>query len=333
MRGKFDLIFLFTDVDLIKLQNDMVKRKQMAFRPGTTANHWAQWKLYFTFCEHFKLQAIQPSEQTVCLYMEFLSRSFVAPNSIQNYVSGVRTLHKMLGVECTSLDSFGVKLMSRAILSTFMHSPYHRPPLSIRHLSDIVRTCLSLGEAGIVLKCAFVFLFFGCLRQSNIAPTTVGLFDARRNTSRGDILFHPPGLIFLMKWSKTLQGGNHALIPLPTLSNKLLCPVKAFLDMCDLIPAGDDSPLLLLKDANGGTNIVTLTFLKKCFKNILESLNIKEGYTLHSFRSGGAHAAFHGGAATDDVKTQGTWKSNICWKYIQAHPDTSSVPKVFEQIC
>jgi hypothetical protein len=46
------------------------------------------------------------------------------------------------------------------------------------------------------------------LRQSNLAPKTAAAFDIRRNTCRGDVICHPPGLVILLKWTKTLQKGS-----------------------------------------------------------------------------------------------------------------------------
>jgi hypothetical protein len=43
-----------------------------------------------------------PTVSKLCLYGEFLSRSFKSVNSIQNYISGVKTLHLLAGFEFPS---------------------------------------------------------------------------------------------------------------------------------------------------------------------------------------------------------------------------------------
>jgi hypothetical protein len=103
--------------------------------------------------------------------------------------------------------------------------------------------------------------------------------------------------------------------------------------MCEKIPADDSDPLLILKDnLVGPSTYVNIQFLQKMLRDILICLNIKGDYTLHSFRSGGASCTFHGGASVVDIQKQGTWKSQVFWKYIQPHPSTSSVPKVLKDI-
>ena len=52
--------FMIADTDLENLQRDMRARRQHAFRPGTSANQWSQWKLFISFCIHFNFRAIEP---------------------------------------------------------------------------------------------------------------------------------------------------------------------------------------------------------------------------------------------------------------------------------
>ena len=318
---------MFLDNDLSTLRSQTLARRAQAFRPGTTCNHIIQWRSYLGFCIFYDLKAIDPEPNTVCMFLEFLARTFKSPQSLINYLSGIRTMHKTLGIETLSLDSYEVKMMLRAFNITFRHIPFHRPPISIELLRDIVYICKNLGTTGTMLKCAFIFLFMGFLRQSNVAPSHQEKFDINRHTARGDVLYHPPGLILILKWTKTIQGGESALIPLPYIHKNILCPVTAFQEMCEKIPGTSMDPLLILPGQGSGNTQVTTKVLQLAFSDILAQLNVTIPYTLHSFRSGGASSCFHGGADPSDVKNHGTWKSNTFWKYIQPHPATSSVPK------
>jgi hypothetical protein len=104
---------------------------------------------------------------------------------------------------------------------------------------------------GITLKCAILFGFYAFLRQSNLAPKTAAAFDIRRNTCRGDVICHPPGLVILLKWTKTLQKGQRTLIPIPSIPGHPLCPVQAFNAMQTAIAATYNDPLLVLKKDTG----------------------------------------------------------------------------------
>ena len=52
------------------------------------------------------------------------------------------------------------------------------------------------------------------LRQSNLAPGSVGKFDATRHTTRADVAIQPPGLVIRVKWSKTNADNGPNLIVL-----------------------------------------------------------------------------------------------------------------------
>ena len=96
----------------------MRRRKQAAFRPGTNANHKSQIKAYLLFCNYYNLKDINPTTETICLFVEFLAASVNSPRVIHNYISGVRFLHKLLGLHPDSLYSFDLDLMMRSVTLT-----------------------------------------------------------------------------------------------------------------------------------------------------------------------------------------------------------------------
>ena len=172
-------VYLLADhtmTDLRCLKAASRKRRQQAFRPGTTRNHTQQFKLYLSFCLHFHLQDINPTADTICWYIEFLARSFQSPKSIKNYISGIRLLHKLTHVECPNLYSFEVHLHLRALPLTMNRFPKQKLPITLDLLLKLCQLSTPLGDIGKVLKCAFLFAFFGYLRQSNIAsPLSKGV--------------------------------------------------------------------------------------------------------------------------------------------------------------
>ena len=152
------------------LKRQTRKRMNRAFRPGTLANHKSQIKAYITFCLYFGLKDIDPDINTICMYVEFLTRSIQSPQTIKNYVSGVRYSHKCLHISSKSLDSHELNLMLRSISITMEHIPKKHVLVTPDYLRQIIWCCDTLGPLGSVLKCAFLFAFFGFLRVSNLAP-------------------------------------------------------------------------------------------------------------------------------------------------------------------
>ena len=231
------------------LETAVRKRKKQAFRPGTTKNHRRQFKLYLAFCLHYHLTDVNPSAHTLCLYVEFLARTFVSPQTIKKYISVIRLMHKCIGLNIPdSLNSFELGLMLRALDITSMHQPGQKQPLTLNMLKDICYLCDSIGNTGRVYKFAFLLSFYGVLRQSTLALKSQKDFDIKRHTCRGDVILHPPGLIVVLKWTKTQQtGAFNQAIPLPAIPKDPLCPVAAFKAMLLVSPTispNDPPPLV-----------------------------------------------------------------------------------------
>ena len=150
----------------------MLQRKQHAFRPGTRANHQSQFMLYLVFCAKYQLQDVNPSTETICLYAEFLGQRFQSSRSVRNYISGVRLLHKYIGIDAPSLVSFDLELMLRALALTLTSISNQRLPISLSILRQLCTLCQNIREVGLANKCAILFGFYGLLHQSNLAPPT-----------------------------------------------------------------------------------------------------------------------------------------------------------------
>lgn len=313
-----------SDVDLRVLQRATRQRKRQAFRPGTHANHKRQMSLFLSFCLHYDLQYINPASETLCMYAEFLARSFTSPRAIRNYISGIRLLHKYISVKCEALHSFQLDLVLRGIELSTRHIPNRKLPMTREILTSLVSLCDHLHRTGLAIKVALLFGYFGFLRQSNLAPKTIASFDPSRHTCRGDVLFQPPGLVILLKWSKTIQRGEKVhLIPLPAIPGSPLCPHAAYVSMLRAFPTMSQHDPLLQIRRPGSRRISPLTSeaLSRAFKSLMECLGHNpHDYSLHSLRAGGATAAYHAGVDTERIKRHGTWRSDCFWSYVASDP-------------
>lgn len=315
-----------TGSDLQKLQRAANKRKTRAYRPGTVANRRSQMSLFISFCIHFALEYISPSAGTLCLYAEFLARSFTAPQTIRNYISGIRFCHKYLDIDCPALHSFELDLMLRALDLTMRHIPNQRLPIDNAILVKLCYVCDYLGDLGRVLKVAFLFGYYGFLRQSNLAPRQAAIFDPKRHTCRGDIVQCPPGLVIILKWTKTIQRGQHIpMIPLPSVTGSPLCPCSAYRQMLQVCPTrSPNDPLLLLPGPGKVRKTLTSCQISRAFQACMLTLGYPDkAYSLHSLRAGGATAAYTAGVDYVHIKRHGTWRSDSFWSYVS----TSNIHK------
>lgn len=316
--------------DLKDLISSARQRQKQAFQPGTHSNHRTYIRTYLAFCSFYKLQDISPAPATICLYIEFLARAFSSPKAIMNYVHGVKFLHKLVDQPATALTSFQVELSLRALKVTMPQLPKQRKPITVEMLQILCALCgRCCGNLSRVVKCALLFAFFGFLRCSSLAPPNQSAFDPTRHICRGDILMEHPGLLILIKWSKTRQDKSHMhLLPLPSLASHALCPVSAYKDMVAHQPAPPNSPLL--QHPRGAP--VTTSTLRKLLITLLQSAGFSSlHHSFHSLRRGGATFSYQIGLDLQNIKAHGDWRSDAVHSYVESHFGDPTLPLAMAQ--
>ena len=285
-------------------------------------------KLYIAFCLHYDLPVLQPDCKTLCAYIEFLTRTFKAPDSVRNYICGVRHLLKSLHMETAVLDSFEVHLMLRSLDLTMTHFRRPRTTVTPSMVYRLVQCCPQMGTDGLIMRTAILFSFFAFLRLSNLAPHSGTAFNPKRNICRGDILQQDPGLVIMLKWTKTCQDFKSInLIPLPKITGHCMCPVQAYLDMIYVYRVKNSNEPFL--SGSGKNKVITTGWLTQKLGRLLRLAGYDDKtITWHDFRRGGAETCYRAGVAVSQIKQQGTWKSDSFWQYISQYAlcEISSVP-------
>jgi hypothetical protein len=199
------------------------------------------------------------------MYIEYLSQNLRSAQSVRNYLSAVNLIHKHLGLECPALQAYQVSMMLRAVNHTLRSPILPKLPITVAILYKLINCSQHLGTWGLVFQCALLFCFFGFLRQSNIAPRSLHLFDPTRDTLRSDVKSSSHGLLLRLKWSKTHQGAHPEIhIPLPRIQGSGLCPTRAFQRMCAVFPTTSPAmPLLVYGSLGQPATLVTTRMLAK----------------------------------------------------------------------
>jgi len=312
---------LIVDAELKNLQRDLKITRKAAFAAGTHKNRLTQWRAYFLFCGYFSLEALPASEDTICLYLQFLSRS-LTPGSIRNYLSGVKFLHVGTGFVFPSLKSFAIQVTLRGIDRLALHCPSRAPPVTPSLLVSLVKSdvCTYESPVDIAFSCAFLFAFFLFARISNLVPHSPRTFDYRKHLCRKDIKLSSHGLTVLFKWSKTNQTGSRRLhLPLVRNPHSPLCPVAMFQRMCQLIPAPPAFPAFVVPSHPSTLSPVTKAEFVRVFRHRLSVAGVPaaESYRGHSFRRGGANWAFSSGLPGELIQVFGDWSSDAYKSYLE----------------
>ena len=125
-------------------------------------------------------------------------------------------------------------------------------PLGSMNIEHLIELLNYLGNSKCVLafKVFLTFGFFGLFRLSNMVPESKKLVDKTRNTLIGDVCLTSFGLVIKLKWTKTRQSRQYALVPLTILRDSILCPVKAWISYAEAFPGYCSNPsnILLTRD-------------------------------------------------------------------------------------
>ena len=315
------VIFHFPDRQLAQLRKEVTRSKRSAYAKSTNNNLRLQWKTYIAFALYFDLQIVPTTIETLCLYAQFLSRSFKAISSVQNYVSAVKKLHLMLDVSYPQGD-FELRLALKGLSRNNPHCPKQARPITpaiLRGMSQLLDISKVVDS---VFWALFLTSFFSLARKSKLVQDAHGY---ERLLKRQDVQQSDNGLVITFRWTKTIQCGQRLLqLPIPKIPGSLLCPVTAYNNMTQLLPAPAHLPAFILPEGSK-FKPVSYNQLTKVLKHLIASLGLDpQGYSSHSFRRGGATFAFKSGARGELVKAQGDWLSDAYLKYLDLSMEARS---------
>ena len=274
-----------------------------------------QWRTYFLFCAYYNFNPVPCELDVLCLYAQFLSRSFKSVDSIKNYIYGVKTLHLFLDLPFTHLDSFYFKLFVKGLKRSNPHTVKAALPITPEILFKIREIINFENDNHVTYWCLFLFAFYLMCRKSNLVGTVE---NADKCLKRGDISVHKRFLQVKFHWSKTIQYGERCLeIPILAKSESPLCAVSAYTEMCSRFPAPTTSPAFVIS-VNNKIKQVSYNMLQTFLKGLIASIGLNPSdYSSHSFRRGGATWAFKCGVPSELIQLQGDWKSDAYKLYLK----------------
>ena len=311
-------------------------RQKHAIRSSTWKNYISSFKLFLLFCFRFHVDPLHCNMDVIAAFTEMLIENHYKGKNIINKLTGIKTCFKWIGCNLALIHSNRWTWNYTSVDKTLRDDKTPPSSMNIEHLKKLL---VHLGSAKkwISLKVLLCFGFFGLFRLSNMVPNNRKKVDPHRNTLIGDVLETKFGLVVRLKWTKTRQRINqYALVPLPKLKDKTLCPVtawetykKAFPEYCS-----DKTNLLLTKDGSKD-NFWTSGTARKYFKLNFAAINLYHlKYTPHSLRRGGAAYLFNAGISTEAIRQHGLWSSDSIDSYLRNNlPKTTKVINCFQDLC
>ena len=313
------MVFLFYvgDRDFRELLEDVRETKRHAYASGTFSNLKTQFRCYFAFCYYFQRTPLPANSDTICAFVQFLSRT-MKPDTVRNYLSGVRTLHSLMDFSYEFSEDFHLKLVLRGMSRISPHVPDRARPITpsiLKLFHQHMDHSNSLHSA--TWACSLV-LFFSMSRLGSILPRSSSKKETRVFLTRDRIRFCQEGLLVTLLHTKTIQFGERFLhIPLIKLRSEL-CPVFAYRQMLAKVRYFSFIPAFVyIKDNK--VHWLTRDLFIKTFRSVARSFISGDitSFRGHSFRRGGASWAFATGVPGELIQVCGDWASDAYKRYIE----------------
>lgn len=295
----------------------MKQTMKSAYAEGTFRNLHTQWETFFMFCEYFKLEPFPVTVETLCLYAQFLNRSFRSVNSIKNYLSGVKTLHTILDIEYPQKNMIQLNLLLKGMCRINQHTVKKAMPITPEILRDIHKFLNFEKSFDIVIWALFLLMFFLMTRKSNMVPISVSTFDSRKQLTRGDLIVQNDVLLVNFKWSKTRQFGHSRQIPIVSIPKSCLCPVQAYKNVMKTVNCELSDSAFSYNLNRSKLGIITYTQFQNKLRELISLTGRNSSlYSSHSFRRGGCSWAFKSNVESELIKYHGDWLSLVYTEYL-----------------
>ncbi|XP_077985143.1 uncharacterized protein LOC144439784 [Glandiceps talaboti] len=303
---------------LAALQRKLTFTMSAAYAQGTLRNFRSQWKTYFLFCLFYGLKPVPASPTVLSLFIQFLSETTKNIGTLRNYLNAIRILHELNGFDGQVIHHLFLHMTLQGVSHLYPQVPKQKLAIT----PDILLTLhgyLDLSRPlDLTLWAAFLTAFHLFLRKSNLVPPTKAKFDPTKHLARRNFKFTDLGVIIALTWSKTNQNRTSVhSVPILQMPNSPLCLVTALRDMFQSIPAPLTAPAFVYPSTRGLVTLTHSSFTAK-LRSLLDSAGFNsKSYSGHSFRRGGATAAFSAHVPGELVRSHGDWKSQAYLLYLQ----------------
>lgn len=294
------------------------------YRPGSLKNLRAQAAAYYSFCDCFQLNYFPADSTQLLRFATYLYKEKrLAPATIINYISGVRTLHGLLQITQPDSSSYVVQALFRGLKAR--HNKPRKQAIAIdpSMFRQIFKQVNIDEPLELVAWVAALMGFHLLLRASNITAVSRTRFDPEINLCRRDFRIHQGLILVHIRWSKTLQyKERQLLIPVIPFTEPDISAERWFLYMISKIPAPPHAPAFCVPvKKNKQTQFMPLSYsqLSRLLKKWAEAANLpSDRFTSHCLRRGGASWLIENGVPDSVVKVLGDWRSCAFQNYIDS---------------
>ena len=249
------------------------------------------------------------------MWLEYLGTKGISPGTMRNKLSHARVFVRLAAGSLAGFDHLRVIRAMEAMVRQKSRPSSSKDALPPGLLRRALQATPDTGM-GLVMRTAILIIFYGALRQSEVAPSSIKAFDPSRHLTRRDIQLGEQ-LKVRIKWGKNMQKFDQKKdILLSSTGDSLTCPVRAVSDLLALTPGlPPQAPLLVFPDTD---TPVPTSYLRAEWGRIMQRIGQSATqYSLHSLRKAAATTAYGGGCTELEVQRHGGWSSSAYRAYVK----------------
>ena len=265
---------------------------------------------------------------TLCLFAQFLSRSFKSDSSVLNYISDVKALHTLLGLSFPATGS-ELRLVLRGIRHLKLRPLHQAAPITLSLFKEFFFLLDLTQPFDSVFWCLFLLAFYTLARKSNLVASSIaGRRRPNKQILHSDVQLSSVALLVNFRWTKTMQDGSRPLVvPGVAIPGSILCPVQAFSNMLDrsLFQYAWQRAAFVLPQKQGVRPVTYKDFML-VLRCLIGSLGLDPSkFSSHCFHHGGTTFAYRSGVPDQLIKVQGDWASGAYTRYLHNSLDSHLV--------
>ena len=311
-------------LQLMILDAAVAETKGHSIKQSTKKNLLTHINSYEKFCNRYDLGYFPCDNMQLCRFGQHLSTTFSSPDSVSNYLSGIRTYLALLREQVPDVNDRQMKMFTTGLKRVMPHAIKQAEPVTPQLLLRLSKVVNYKDQVEVVAWTGLLLGFYMFLRKSNLVPDTMTTFDREQQFCRGDVnlLGLDKAMMIEIRWSKTIQHKQKILrLPVLPTKNKAICPVFWMHYVIQRIPVAPHQPVLALVAGNNNLALSANQLIGR-FRKWLTLIGEEPSiYTLHSLHRRGATFAYQSNMEGEMIKLMGDWASDTYKRYVDVSMD------------
>ncbi|KAK3269703.1 hypothetical protein CYMTET_21871 [Cymbomonas tetramitiformis] len=275
-----------------------------------------------TWSRGFQAMMLPATDDVLAWWVVFMvTDRKVKPSTAKKYTSGVRALHLQLGLVWVPVrERWAVHSALQGCGRRWDTPSKQTMPIGFEELLQMAVVVDPNSFLEIVVFAAMLTAFFFFFRKDNVSVEKADAWNPRGHLVRADMSFPvleegSRQVDIRVRHSKTIQAGErYHTVRAVEVPGSPICVVRALWRIGQLPNLGPDGPLLCTEDAKGRLKPLTHSVFVAVFRKLAARAGLDPAaYTGHSFRRGGATAAFKLQVQDALIQAHGHWASE-CYK-------------------